>query len=89
MKESSQNFGLPFGGAARLVFIRMQPPESLSRTLLLCTNLPLMIDVRQGQQIGVWMRKLDMLAPMALATLVKEVQDHHHEVGFVMGTIFM
>ena len=63
MKESSQNCGLPAGAAAREVFMRMQPPDLASLTLLLCTNLPLIIVVRHGQQMGVWMKKFETLAP--------------------------
>ena len=35
------------------------------------------------------MEAMDMSAPLALATWAIWVQDHHHEVGLVMGIILM
>ena len=48
MKECSQKLGRP-PGTVLLVFIRMQPPAVADSTLLLCTKLPLMSVVRDGQ----------------------------------------
>ena len=61
--ERSHHSGL----SSRLVFIRMQPLAALLSTRLFCTKYQSSV-ARDGQQIGVWTKKLERFAPWLTRT---------------------